>query len=58
MRDLIVRRREPKDYEAVRLVYPSPRAMAGTLGVPFSSVQALREELARERTAASPWWPP
>ena len=48
MRDLIVRRCEPEDYLAVHRVYSSPRAMAGTLGVPFSSAQELREELVRD----------
>ena len=49
MRDLVVRRCEPEDYKAVHLVYSSPRAMAETLGVPYSSEEAWREELARER---------
>ena len=49
MRDLVVRRCEPEDYKAVHLVYSSPRAMSETLGVPFSSEQAWREELARRR---------
>jgi len=48
MRDLIVRRCEPEDYEAVHRVYSSPNAMAGTIGVPYSSAQEVREELARE----------
>ena len=49
MRDLVIRRCEPEDYKAVHLVYSSPQAMAETLGVPYSSEQAWREELARER---------
>lgn len=49
MRDLIIRPSEPEDYKAVHLVYSSPRAMAGTLGVPFSSERDWREELARPR---------
>jgi L-phenylalanine/L-methionine N-acetyltransferase len=49
LRDLVIRRCEPEDYKAVHLVYSSPRAMAETLGVPYSSEQAWREELARER---------
>ena len=48
MRDLIVRRCEPEDYEGVHRVYSSPKAMAGTMGVPYSSAQEVREELARE----------
>ena len=54
MRDLIVRRYEPEDYEAVHRIYSSPRAMAGTLGVPFSSTQEVREVLARERDGSFP----
>jgi L-phenylalanine/L-methionine N-acetyltransferase len=49
LRDLIIRHSEPEDYKAVHLVYSSLRAMAETLGVPFSSEQVWREELARER---------
>ena len=48
MRDLIVRRCEPEDYEGVHRVYSSPKAMAGTMGVPYSSAREVREELARE----------
>jgi putative acetyltransferase len=47
--DLLVRRCEPEDYKVVHLVYTSPRAMAETLGVPYSSEEAWREELTRER---------
>jgi putative acetyltransferase len=49
LRDLVIRRCEPEDYKAVHRVYSSPGAMAETLGVPYSSEQAWREELARER---------
>ena len=49
MRDVVVRHTEPEDYRAVHLVYSSPRAMAETLGVPYSSEQAWREELDRRR---------
>jgi L-phenylalanine/L-methionine N-acetyltransferase len=48
LRDLVVRRCEPEDYRAVHLVYSSPRAMAETLGVPFSS------ELAGQRDGHFP----
>ena len=54
MHDLIVPRCEPEDYETVHRVYSSPRAMAGTARVPFSSEQAVREELARERDGSFP----
>jgi L-phenylalanine/L-methionine N-acetyltransferase len=49
LRDLVIRHSEPEDYQAVHLVYTSPRAMAETLGVPFSSEQEWREELAGRR---------
>jgi putative acetyltransferase len=49
LRDLIIRRCEPEDYKAVHLVYSSLQAMAETLGVPYSSEQAWREELSRQR---------
>ena len=49
MRDLIIRPCEPEDYKAVHLVYSSLQAMAETLGVPYSSEQAWREELSRQR---------
>jgi putative acetyltransferase len=49
LRDIVVRRCEPEDYEAVHLVYSSPRAMSETLEIPFSSRQAWREKLARSR---------
>jgi len=48
LRDLLIRHCEPEDYEAVHRVYSSPRAMAGTLGVPFSWAQEVREELIRD----------
>jgi putative acetyltransferase len=54
LHDLIVPRCEPEDYETVHRVYSSPRAMAGTDRVPFSSEQAVREELARERDGSFP----
>lgn len=49
MRDLAIRHSEPEDYKAVHLVYSSPLAMAETLGVPYASEQAWREELTRRR---------
>lgn len=54
MHDLIVRRCEPEDYEAVHRVYSSPNAMAGTIGVPYSSAQEVREELAQVREGSFP----
>ena len=52
--DLTVRRCEPEDYEDVYRVYSSPNAMAGTIGVPFSSPQEVREELARGSDGSFP----
>jgi putative acetyltransferase len=52
--DVIVRRCEPEDYEAVYRVYSSPNAMAGTIGVPFSSAHEVRDELARETDGSFP----
>ena len=54
MSDVIVRRCEPEDYKAVYRVYSSPNAMAGTIGVPFSSAQEVRDELARETVGSFP----
>jgi putative acetyltransferase len=54
LRDLTVRRCEPEDFEAVYRVYSSPKAMAGTIGVPYSSAQEVREELARETDGSFP----
>ena len=54
MRDLVIRRCEPEDDEAVHRVYSSPNTMAGTIGVPFSSAQEVREELSRERDGSFP----
>ena len=49
MREQItVRHSEPEDYEAVHRVYSGPRAMADTLGLPFSSKEPWRERLAEE----------
>jgi putative acetyltransferase len=54
LRDLTVRRCEPEDFEAVYRVYSSPKAMAGTIGVPYSSAQEVHEELARETDGSFP----
>ena len=49
LREISLRHSEPDDYRAVHLVYSSPRAMAQTLELPFSSEQAWREKLAAGR---------
>jgi L-phenylalanine/L-methionine N-acetyltransferase len=54
LRDLIIRRCEPEDFEAVHRVYTFPNAMTGTIEVPFSSAQEVREELARKREGSFP----
>jgi putative acetyltransferase len=46
---ITVRRAEPTDFEAIRQIYAGPKATAGTLQMPFPSV-----ELHRQRLAAPP----
>jgi len=41
-----IRRVEPRDAEALHAVYSSPKAMAGTLQLPFPSVEMWRKRLA------------
>jgi putative acetyltransferase len=41
-----IRRAEPSDYEAVRQVFAGPKAIWGTLQLPFSSVEQWRKRLA------------
>jgi putative acetyltransferase len=49
LEELTVRHSEPEDHEAVYRVYSGPRAMARTLGLPFSSKEPWRERLAGKR---------
>jgi len=49
VREVVIRHSEPEDYRAVHLVYSSPNAMAGTLGLPFSPEQDWREKLSGRR---------
>ena len=49
VRDVVIRPSEPEDYRAIHLVYSSSQAMSQTLGLPFSSEQEWRAELARRR---------
>lgn len=44
--EITVRHSEPEDHEAVHRVYSGPRAMADTLGLPFSSKGPWQERLA------------
>src|SRR4030095_15026034 len=41
-----IRRTEPSDYEAVQQIFSGPKALWGTLQVPFSSVEQWRKRLA------------
>jgi len=40
-----VRRTEPGDYEALQRIFMGPRAMAGTLQLPFPSAEMWRERI-------------
>lgn len=44
--NVAVRRAEPNDYEAVRQIYLHPKAMWGTLQMPFPSAEIWRKRLA------------
>lgn len=43
---ITIRRTEPGDYEAVRQIFASPSVVAGTLQMPFPSVEGWRKRLA------------
>ena len=43
---ITIRRAEPGDYEAVRRIYEGPRAIWGTLQLPFPSAETWRKRLA------------
>ena len=43
---IVVRRAEPGDYEAVRLVFSGPNVVWGTLQLPFPSAELWRKRLA------------
>ncbi len=43
---LTIRRAEPSDFEAVRQVYAGPKAVWGTLQLPFPSAESWRKRLA------------
>ncbi|MDE3091511.1 MAG: GNAT family N-acetyltransferase [Chloroflexota bacterium] len=44
--NLTIRRAEPSDYEAIAKILSGPKAVWGTLQVPFPSVEAWRKRLA------------
>jgi putative acetyltransferase len=44
--EIVIRRAEPGDYEAVRAVYAGPNAIWGTLQLPYPSLEQWRQRLA------------
>jgi putative acetyltransferase len=44
--DITIRHAEPGDYEAVRQVLAGPKAVWGTLQLPFPSAESFRKRLA------------
>jgi L-phenylalanine/L-methionine N-acetyltransferase len=44
--EFTIRRAEPADYEAVFKIFSGPRAVSGTLQLPFSSLEMWRKRLA------------
>jgi putative acetyltransferase len=43
---MVIRRAEPGDYEAVRQVFAGPKAVWGTLQLPFPWAESWRKRLA------------
>ena len=43
--DIRIRRAEPEDYAAVQAIYAAPRAQAGTLQLPFPSLDLWRQRM-------------
>ena len=43
--NILIRRAEPTDYEAVRQVFSGPQAIWGTLQLPFPSAEGWRKRL-------------
>ena len=44
--EIIVRHAEPEDHEAMHRIFSGPKAVAGTLQLPFPSAETWRERLA------------
>jgi hypothetical protein len=44
--EIVIRRSEPGDYEAIRAVYSGLNAIRGTLQLPYPSVEQWRKRLA------------
>jgi L-phenylalanine/L-methionine N-acetyltransferase len=45
--DITVRHSEPEDYKALHRIFSGPRAVAGTLQMPFPRVEMWRERLSK-----------
>jgi len=43
--EMLIRRLEPEDFEAVRRIWAGPRAVAGTMQVPYPSAAAWRKRI-------------
>jgi putative acetyltransferase len=43
--EITVRHSEPKDYKALQRIFSGPRAVAGTLQMPFPRAEMWRERL-------------
>ncbi len=41
--EIVIRHAEPEDYEAIHRILSGPRAMAGTLQLPYQSVENVRK---------------
>ncbi len=50
--ELTIRHAEPQDFEAVRDIYACPNATAGTLQIPFPSVEMWKKRMAEPPTNA------
>lgn len=46
MAQITIRRTEPSDYEAIRLIFSGPKVVWGTLQLPFPSLELWRKRLA------------
>lgn len=52
--DIEIRRAEPEDYEAVHRIFDGPKAIWGTLQVPYSSTERWRKRLAEPSEGVFP----
>jgi len=51
---IVVRRAEPRDADAIQVIFSGPKVIAGTLQLPYPSVEAWRKRLA-DFPAADHW---